>query len=63
MTQKELLYIEDIYNHEKLFIKIAEHFKNELSDENYTNIIEDQIKEHNSLCKKLEKLLEGVSNG
>lgn len=58
MTQKELNYTEDLYNHEKLLIDVLNESINLVSDELYVTMFENQIKEHNSLLKKLEKLME-----
>lgn len=58
MTQKELNYIEDVYNHELLLINILNNTVCEVDDEKYVSLLNDQIKIHESLNKKLIKLLE-----
>lgn len=62
MTQKELLYIEDIYNHENTIVLIIEDALKKLKDKSYNEILESHIKTHNLLIKKIEKLLSGESN-
>lgn len=58
MTQKELNYIEDVYNHELLLINILNNTVCEVDDEKYISLLNEQIKIHESLNKKLIKLLE-----
>lgn len=55
MSQKELNYIEDIYNHEILIINVLEDI-NTFLDDSYN--INNHIKEHKSLIKNLNKLME-----
>ena len=62
MTQKELLYVEDIYNHENLFIELAKKYEKQVKNEDYADILINCIKIHNTLVKKLEKLLSGEAN-
>lgn len=59
MTQKELNYIEDIYNHELLMMEIISKSMEEVSNEDYCSLLEDQLSNHESLNKKIIKLLGG----
>lgn len=60
MSQKELNYLEDIYNHETLIINILNATMDRIEDEKYQGLIEEHIKKHSSLSKKITKLLEGM---
>lgn len=62
MTQKELNYIEDIYNHECLIVSIINDAIERIDDDEYAELFEDQIETRNDLIKKMSKLLEGLSN-
>lgn len=62
MTQKELLYVEDAYGHEKNIISILEETINNLKDENLISFIEKEIKKHKTMQDKLMSLLEGKEN-
>ena len=62
MTQKELLYVEDAYGHEKNIISILEDTINNLKDENLISFIEKEIKKHKTMQEKLMNLLEGKEN-
>ncbi len=63
MSQKELLYIEDIYNHELLIIHILSKTMEECADEKYCALLEKQLDEHENRNKKILKLLEANCNG
>lgn len=58
MSQKELNYLEDIYNHELLMIDIISKSMEEVSNEDYCSLLEDQLSKHENLNKKILKLLE-----
>lgn len=58
MSQNELNYLEDIYNHELLMIEIISKSMEEVSNEDYCSLLEDQLSNHESLNKKIIKLLE-----
>ena len=62
MTQKELLYVENAYGHEKNIISILEETINNLKDENLISFIEKEIKKHKTMQDKLMSLLEGKEN-
>lgn len=57
MTQKELNYIEDVINHEKLMIAALEN--NQIEDEKYCKLLGDQIESHQTMVNKLMKILGG----
>lgn len=63
MTQKELLYIEDIYNHENTIIKVIEDALKRLKTREFDDILSNQLKVHNNHIKKIKKLLSGEANG
>ena len=58
MTQKELLYLEDAISHEQIVNAYLNDMTNTLEDEDLINFVNDEIKKHESLEKKLIKLLE-----
>ncbi|MCX4364753.1 MAG: hypothetical protein OSJ70_03170 [Bacilli bacterium] len=58
MSQKELNYLEDIYNHELLMISIISKSMEEVSNEEYCSLLEDQLSNYENLNKKILKLLE-----
>lgn len=57
MSQKDLNYIEDIYNHEKLLVDILYDTMERIEDEQYINMFDKQIENYNNLMKKKEKML------
>lgn len=57
MSQKDLNYIEDIYNHEKLIIDVLYDTMERIEDEQYINMFDKQIENYNNLMKKTEKML------
>lgn len=57
MSQKELNYIEDIYNHEKLLIDIINDYMVQLDIDDYVNILEHQVKIHGNNINKIKELL------
>ena len=59
MSQKELLYVEDIYNHELLIIDMINEVISQIDDEVFTTLFEEHLKKHEELNKKLLKLVEG----
>ncbi len=59
MSQKELNYIEDIYNHEMLIINVINNIGEEYDDEHYSSLLGDCLKTHEDLNKKIFKLLGG----
>lgn len=61
MTQKELNYIEDLYNHEKLIMDVLTKEMDCLQEKSYITLFENHLKEHTSLLKQLEKELKGAN--
>lgn len=57
MSQKELNYFEDIYNHERLVIDILNSSKDLIDDDNYITLIDNQIGMHNDLVSDLDRLI------
>ena len=63
MTQKELLYVEDIYNHENTLVKIIEDAMKRLKTKDFDIVLINELKTHNNHIKKIVKLLNGEANG
>ncbi len=63
MTQKELLYLEDAYKHEKNIIDICNESMNMLEDENLVSFIEKELKKHEKMKKDILNLMEEKCNG
>lgn len=61
MSQKELNYVEDIYNHECLIINIISTTLESCEDDKYCALLNEHLKKHEGMSKKLLKLLEGLS--
>lgn len=59
MTQKELLYLEDAYNHEKSLATISETTSSYLEHDTLIQFLMEQSKKHELFAKKLKKKLEG----
>ena len=49
MTEKELLYMEDAYEHEKSIISILNDMVEKLSDNNLVSFINEQITNHENI--------------
>ena len=62
MTQKELLYIEDAYNHEKNIISIINETINLLQDEKLISFLECEMDKHTKMQQKLLNKLEECCN-
>lgn len=62
MTNKELLYIEDAFEHEKSTIDILISILDSISDEEVCSFIEDEITKHKNIKKSFKKLLESEVN-
>ena len=62
MTQKELLYLEDAYNHEKNIIKILEETINYLQDNELVAFLKSELKKHTNMQEKLLNLMEDKAN-
>ena len=55
MTQKELNYMEDIYNHEKLLMDIISSSMEIIDDETYIEMFENQLNTHSEIVNDIEK--------
>lgn len=62
MTQKELLYLEDAYNHEDITINICNDILDNLEDEDLVSFVEKEIKKHNDMLGELGSLLKEKAN-
>ena len=62
MTQKELLYLEDAYEHENIIVKLCNEIINNLESDDLVSFIEKEIKKHNSMKDKIISLMEELSN-
>ncbi len=62
MTQKELLYIEDAYNHEKYIVDICNNLVCDIDDFKTIDFINNETKKHETMKNKLYKLIESKSN-
>lgn len=57
MSQKELNYIEDIYNHEKLLTNIIYDYIEHMDIPDYVNLLDKQLDIHNRNMNNIESLL------
>ncbi len=62
MTQKELLYLEDAYNHEDITINICNDILDNLEDEDLVSFVEKEIKKHSGMLDELGSLLKEKAN-
>lgn len=58
MTQKELNYVEDFYNHELLIKEILLNSFENIENEKFSELLNDQITKHEKIIKEIMKLLE-----
>jgi hypothetical protein len=58
MTEKELLYVEDILEHEKDFKSICEYYSNEIEDKNVKDLLDNIVKSQEQNYKKVFNLLD-----
>ena len=58
MSQKELLYIEDIFNHEVLTINILNEYKDLLLDDDAVKLLTEQSKRHQDIIAGILNLVE-----
>lgn len=63
MTQKDLLYLEDAYEHEKIIIKLCNDFLSKISDEELAIFIEEQINSHTKVQNTIMSFLKEEENG
>ena len=61
MTEKELMYLEDIYKHETLLTTYINSAMKYLKTDEINILLNDQIKNHNKLLQKITKAIEGES--
>ena len=61
MTQTDLLYLEDVVEHEKNLIKIANETVNLLMDDELKNFINWQLEIHQQVKMELMNLLRGMA--
>lgn len=59
MTQKELNYIEDFYNHELLIKEVLLNSLEDIENEEFEKLINCQLNEHEKIMKETLKLMEG----
>ena len=62
MTEKELLYVEDAFEHEKSIIQIISDNLNSLKDTKLLSFMKNQISIHEDRKNKLMSLLEENAN-
>ena len=62
MTQKELNYVEDIYNHEMLIISVFNDIAENIDDKKYQTVLKGTHQSTHIISKKQEKLLEDCAN-
>ncbi len=58
MTEKELLYVEDILEHEKDFKSICEFYSNQVKDKDVKNLLDNIVKSQEQNYKKVFSLLD-----
>ena len=62
MSQKELLYVEDGINHERMVISYLNDSIEKIEDKNLKNFLQKEVKNHEKLEKNLLKVLEVSAN-
>ena len=62
MSQKELLYVEDGINHERMVISYLNDSIEKIEDKNLKNFLLKELKNHEKLEKNLLKVLEVSAN-
>ena len=62
MTQKELLYVEDAVEHEKVIVDIINESINGTIEDDILSFLNNEIEKHNSIKQRLMNLLEDKSN-
>lgn len=63
MTQKELNYVEDFFNHEILIREILMNTLENIEDENYEKLINNHLNTHEKIINNLLELLGGDDVG
>lgn len=59
MTQKELCYIEDLYNHEVLTSQVIMNYLEQLDSKDYEDFMNKLLNNYDKLISNLKKVLEG----
>lgn len=59
ISTKDLSYISDIFEWNLVAGKTANHFVNEVEDEEIGNLLENVSNMHGNICKRLVRILEG----
>lgn len=59
MSEKELLYIDDVLSHLEQLSDFCNEYVIDLEDETFKSMLDELIKENDSMHKKFCKLLEG----
>ena len=62
MSQKELLYVEDGINHERMVISYLNDSIEKIEDKNLKKLLQKEVKNHEKLEKNLLKVLEVSAN-
>ena len=62
MTQKELLYLEDAYNHEQNIIEVLNYSTEIIENEDLGDFLENEIRTHENMKSNIKKKLEECKN-
>ena len=62
MTQKELLYLEDAYNHEQNIIEVLNYSTEIIENEDLGDFLENEIRTHENMKNNIKKKLEECKN-
>ena len=63
MTQKELLYVEDAIEHEKVIIDVCNDLLTHVDDEELISFIQNEISNHETIKNNLMNTLEVKAHG
>lgn len=61
MTQKELLYVEDAINHEKVIIDCINNIIDELEDKDLVDYMNNELETHEEINNNFMNLLENYN--
>ncbi len=61
MTQKELLYVEDAINHEKVIIECINNIIDNLEDEDLVDYMNNELETHEKINNNFMNLLENYN--
>lgn len=59
MTDKELIYLEDIYKHETLLVTYINSTLKYIKTDELNTCLNNQVKLHDKLLQRITKLIEG----